>query len=142
MSDLKRFIDAQQTDYATALQEITDGRKKSHWMWYIFPQIAGLGQSETSRHFAIRNRDEAEGFLNHPLLGQRLVEISTALLRHSGRTAYSIFGSPDDMKLKSSMTLFAELKDPNPIFQKVLDQFFNGEKDQLTLEILRRQAPN
>ena len=139
MNDLARFVSAQQTDYDTAFREITGGRKRSHWMWYIFPQVAGLGQSETSRRFAIRDLREAESFLNHPLLGQRLIDISAALLQHSGLTAHSIFGSPDDMKLKSSMTLFTEVRNSSAVFQQVLDQFFNGEKDQKTLNILARQ---
>src|SRR5687767_1633667 len=99
-NSLTRFIEAQEHSYATALEEISAGQKRTHWMWYIFPQIAGLGQSETSRYYAIRDIDEAQRFLKHPLLGQRLVEISTTLLRHTGRSAHAIFGSPDDMKLK------------------------------------------
>ncbi len=105
-------------------------------MWYIFPQIAGLGFSYTSKLYAIENRSEAREYLNHPLLGQRLVEISEALLAVEGKTANQIFGSPDDVKLKSSMTLFGALENTNPVFQRVLDKFFDGVKDKTTLELI------
>jgi uncharacterized protein (DUF1810 family) len=136
MNDLKRFTEAQERDYATALAEIKRGRKLSHWMWYIFPQIAGLGFSSTSKFYAIKDRSEAESYLAHPVLGERLVEISNALLEIEGKTANQIFGSPDDMKLKSSMTLFGALDDANPVFQKVLDKYFDGAKDRRTLELI------
>jgi uncharacterized protein (DUF1810 family) len=136
MNDLKRFLEAQENDFATALAEIRRGRKQSHWMWYIFPQIAGLGFSSTSKFYAIKDRSEAENYLAHPILGERLVEISNALLEVEGKTANQIFGSPDDVKLKSSMTLFGALENTNPIFQKVLDKYFNGGKDQKTLELI------
>jgi uncharacterized protein (DUF1810 family) len=136
MNDLKRFTEAQERDYATALAEIKRGRKLSHWMWYIFPQIAGLGFSSTSKFYAIKDRSEAESYLAHPVLGERLVEISNALLEIEGKTANQIFGSPDDMKLKSSMTLFGTLDDANPVFQKVLDKYFDGAKDRRTLELI------
>jgi uncharacterized protein (DUF1810 family) len=136
MNDLKRFLDAQENAFERALAEIKRGRKQSHWMWYIFPQIAGLGSSETSRFYAVKDRAEAELYLAHPVLGARLVEISEALLEIEGKTANQIFGSPDDMKLKSSMTLFGALKNTNPIFQRVLDEYFNGTKDQRTLQLI------
>lgn len=136
MNDLKRFLEAQENDFATALAEIRRGRKQSHWMWYIFPQIAGLGFSSTSKFYAIKDRSEAENYLAHPILGERLVEISNALLEVEGKTANQIFGSPDDVKLKSSMTLFGALENTNPIFHKVLDKYFNGGKDQKTLELI------
>ncbi len=136
MNDLKRFLDAQENDFERALVEIKRGRKQSHWMWYIFPQIKGLGSSETSRFYAVKDRAEAELYLAHPVLGARLVEISEALLEIEGKTANQIFGSPDDMKLKSSMTLFGALKNTNPIFQRVLDEYFNGTKDQRTLQLI------
>src|SRR4051812_12065392 len=104
MNDLKRFLDAQENDYERALAEIKRGRKQSHWMWYIFPQIAGLGSSETSRFYAVKTKAEAELYLAHPVLGARLVRISEALLEIEGKTANQIFGSPDDVKLKSSIT--------------------------------------
>ncbi len=136
MNDLKRFLDSQAKDFERALAEIKRGRKQSHWMWYIFPQIAGLGSSETSRFYAVKDRAEAELYLAHPVLGARLVEISEALLEIEGKTANQIFGSPDDMKLKSSMTLFGALKNTNPIFQSVLDKYFNGAKDLRTLQLI------
>ena len=138
-SNLKRFIDAQQADYDIALSEIRNGRKQSHWMWYIFPQIQGLGFSETSKYYAIRNKTEAEEFLKHPVLGSRLVEMCEELLRLKGNDANKIFGSPDDLKLKSSMTLFSLVNNSNPVFQKVLDKFFNGAKDNKTLQIIDKQ---
>ena len=136
MSNLKRFLDAQENDFERALAEIKRGRKQSHWMWYIFPQIAGLGSSETSRFYAVKDRAEAELYLAHPVLGARLVEISEALLEIEVKTANQIFGSPDDMKLKSSMTLFGALKNANPVFQSVLDKYFNGTNDLRTLQLI------
>ena len=136
MDDLKRFIDAQEGDYSTALAEIKHGRKRSHWMWYIFPQIQGLGFSEMSKRYAIKNLDEAEAYINHPLLGQRLIEICTALLDLKSNDAYEIFGTPDDKKLRSSMTLFASLPDAYPVFKSVLDKFFDGKMDNATLNLL------
>ncbi len=136
MSDLKRFTDAQEKSYATALAEIKNSRKQSHWMWYIFPQIAGLGFSETSKFYAIKDKTEAENYLAHPTLGKRLVEISEVLLEIEGKTAHQIFGSPDDMKLKSSMTLFGALDNTNSVFQNVLDKYFGGAKDERTLRLI------
>lgn len=137
-SSLQRFLDAQKTDYQTALAEIKNGRKRSHWMWYIFPQVQGLGFSETSQFYAIKNLAEARDFLSHPVLGNRLLEICNELLKLESNNAHSIFGSPDDMKLKSSMTLFASLN-ADPVFELVLDKFFNGTKDNKTLDIIARQ---
>ena len=108
-NSLQRFIDAQEKDYETALAEISQGRKRSHWIWYIFPQIQGLGFSETSKFYAIKNIDEAAEYLKHPVLGERLIRICHALIKNPGDDANKILGSPDDMKLKSSMTLFAAL---------------------------------
>lgn len=136
MDVLQRFIDAQEEDYANALAEIKNGRKRSHWMWYIFPQIQGLGFSEMSKRYAIKNLDEAEAYINHPVLGQRLIEICSALLKLPGDNAYLVFGSPDDMKLRSSMTLFASLPDAYPVFKSVLDKFFEGAMDNATLHLL------
>jgi uncharacterized protein (DUF1810 family) len=133
-NSLKRFLDAQETAYETALAEVRSGKKRSHWMWYIFPQIQGLGVSETSQYYAIKNLAEAEAFLRHDVLGSRLVRICTELLKLQSHNATTIFGSPDDMKLKSSMTLFASVRDTHPIFQQVLDKFFNGSKDEKTLQ--------
>ena len=136
MSDLNRFLDAQERDFETALAEIKRGRKQSHWMWYVFPQIAGLGFSSTSKFYAIKNKDEAENYLAHPVLGKRLIKISNALMDIEGKTINQIFGSPDDMKLKSSMTLFGVSENANPVFQKVLDKYFGGERDRRTLELI------
>jgi uncharacterized protein (DUF1810 family) len=137
-SELKRFMEAQQRDYETALAEIKNGRKSSHWMWYIFPQIRGLGFSSVSRHYGISGLKEAEAFLRHPMLGPRLTAICQALLDLAGSNATQIFGSPDDLKLCSSMTLFAAVKDSDPVFQQVLDRFFRGKPDPQTLTILNR----
>ena len=134
---LQRFIDAQKEDYQTALSEIKNGRKRSHWMWYIFPQIQGLGSSETAMYYAIKNIDEAEAFLAHPVLGKRLIEISNELLSLQENDAHQIFGSPDDLKLKSSMTLFSSLNNTNPAFQSVLEKFYQGTKDDRTLRIIK-----
>lgn len=139
MSDLQRFITAQEEDFETAFREIKNGRKQSHWMWYIFPQIAGLGFSSTSRFYAVKDITEAENYLAHPTLGKRIVEISEVLLTIKGKSANQIFGSPDDMKLKSSMTLFGALENTNPVFQKVLDKYFDGERDRRTLELIGKR---
>lgn len=138
--NLQRFLDAQQSDYEIALSEIKNGRKRSHWMWYIFPQISGLGFSEVSRFYAIKNIDEAERYLNHPVLGNRLVQISNVLLGLRTDNAKTIFAGPDDLKLKSSMTLFSLLPNADLIFQSVLDKFFSGEKDQKTLQLISDEA--
>ena len=133
---MKRFIDAQENSYAAALSEIKNGRKESHWMWYIFPQIAGLGYSQISRFYAIKDLAEATMYLQHELLGKHLIEISQALLDLNTDNAYEIFGSPDDIKLCSSMTLFAQVNNAPPVFKKVLDKFFNGKADDKTLQLL------
>ncbi len=133
---LNRFIDAQQRDYDRALAEVRQGRKQSHWMWYIFPQLAGLGHSETAKFYGIKGQQEARDYLAHPVLGSRLVDISAALLEVEGRTANQIMGSPDDLKLRSSMTLFSLADNTNPVFQAVLDKFFEGLPDQSTQAML------
>ena len=133
---LDRFLDAQRGDYAAALAEVRRGRKTSHWMWYIFPQIAGLGQSSTARDYSIRDLEEAREYYAHPVLGQRLREISGALLGLRGSDPVAVFGGIDSMKLKSSMTLFAMAAPDDPIFQQVLDKYYGGEQDALTLRIL------
>ncbi|QOV90341.1 DUF1810 domain-containing protein [Humisphaera borealis] len=134
--DLSRFIEAQEPIYADALAEIRAGRKRSHWMWFIFPQIAGLGTSQTSRHFAIKGWAEAEAYLEHPLLGPRLDECSRAALDVEGKSANEIFGSPDDMKLRSSATLFAAVSGLDSVFGRLLERFFEGEPDPTTLRLL------
>jgi len=135
-NNLQRFIDAQKEDYQIALSEIKQGKKRSHWMWYIFPQIQGLGLSPTSRLYAIKDLHEAQEFLQDPLLGNRLVNICNELLALKTSDAHAIFGSPDDLKLKSSMTLFASINNVNQVFQLVLDKFFNGTRDDKTLRII------
>jgi uncharacterized protein (DUF1810 family) len=134
--NLQRFLDAQRTDYATALAEITAGRKRSHWMWYIFPQMQGLGFSDMAHRYGIRDAAEAAAYLAHPVLGVRLREISQALLALPGSNATSIMGSPDDMKLRSSMTLFGAVPGADAVFQAVLDKFFKGQPDAKTLQLL------
>ena|ERR1700750_3025205 len=135
-NSLKRFTDAQENSYAAAFSEIQQGKKKSHWMWFIFPQIAGLGFSETSRYYAITDVQEATSFLKHPVLGPRLISISRELLSLKTNDAHQVFGGPDDLKLHSCMTLFSSLPDADPVFQKVLEKFFNGRKDLKTLQII------
>jgi uncharacterized protein (DUF1810 family) len=134
--DLQRFVDAQHRVYDRALAELRSGRKRSHWMWFVFPQIEGLGHSSTARHYAISGLDEARAYLAHPVLGPRLVECARAVADTAGRTAREIFGSPDDLKLRSSMTLFGRAAPDEPVFQQVLDRYFDGEPDPLTLERL------
>jgi len=136
---LERFTNAQATSYASALAEIKNGKKRTHWMWFIFPQIQGLGNSEFARHYAIKDVSEAEDYLQHPVLGKRLVEISNALLKLPGNDAYTIFGSPDNMKLHSSMTLFSLAGNTNPVFEEVLEKFYDSIKDPKTLQIISRQ---
>jgi uncharacterized protein (DUF1810 family) len=134
--NLKRFLDAQATDYQQALTEIKSGRKRSHWMWYIFPQIQGLGFSSISQRYAIKDLGEAVAYLQHPVLGARLKEISQTLLGLASTNATNIMGSPDDLKLRSSMTLFGAVPGADPVFQQVLDKFFGGAPDSKTLQLL------
>jgi uncharacterized protein (DUF1810 family) len=135
-NSLKRFTEAQENSYTMALSEIQQGRKQSHWMWFIFPQIAGLGSSETSRYYAIKDLQEADDYLKNPVLGSRLINISRELLKLKSNDAHRVFGSPDDLKLKSSMTLFSMIPGADPVFQQVLEKFFNGGKDIKTLNLI------
>jgi len=137
MNDLKRFLDAQQRDYATALNEIKMGHKRSHWMLYIFPQIEGLGFSDMAKRYAIKDLAEAREYLSHPVLGQRLKEISAALLQIQHSNASLVMGRPDDLKLRSSMTLFALAGGNGSVFDQVLKKFFDGNKDPATLQLVR-----
>jgi len=137
MNNLKRFLDAQQRDYATALAEIKAGSKRSHWMWYIFPQIDGLGYSDMAKRYAIKDLAEATDYLAHPVLGQRLKDISAALLDLKSNNATQVMGSPDDLKLRSSMTLFALVEGNDSVFDKVLKKYFDGHKDTATLQLVR-----
>lgn len=135
--ELHRFLNAQKDIYDTALAEIKSGKKRSHWIWYIFPQIRGLGLSETAKYYAIHDRAEAELFLNHSVLGKRLREISAVLLTLKENRATSVFGSPDDLKLKSSMTLFSLLEESDEnVFSKVLKKYYGGSEDEKTRQLL------
>ena len=131
--DLQRFVDAQASIYRQVCAELRAGRKRSHWMWFIFPQIAGLGHSEMARTFAISSRAEAAAYLAHPILGPRLRECTGLVDRIEGRVAREIFGSPDDMKFRSSMTLFAAASEDNAIFEEALQKYFAGIGDPATL---------
>lgn len=135
--DLERFVKAQSTSYSQALNELRQGRKQSHWMWYIFPQIEGLGRSETARFYALSGKAEARTYLDHPVLGARLLETTGAMLTHSSQSAYAILGSPDDLKFRSSMTLFAAVSEKGSPFERALDAFFDAEPDQATLDLLK-----
>jgi uncharacterized protein (DUF1810 family) len=133
--DLSRFVSAQAAVYPEALAELKEGRKRTHWMWFVFPQIAGLGVSPTARRYAIRSLDEARAYLAHPVLGPRLEECARAVLGVDGKTAEDIFGYPDDLKLRSSMTLFARAANDPGVFQAVLDRYYDGP-DPKTLDLL------
>ena len=133
---LNRFVAAQRDTYALALNEIRSGLKQSHWMWFIFPQIDGLGSSPTARHYAIKSRDEAAAYLQHPVLGARLLECAAAALATGKRSAVAVFGSPDNLKLRSSATLFAAVAPKGSVFERVLEHYFNGQSDQRTLDLL------
>jgi uncharacterized protein (DUF1810 family) len=134
--NLSRFLQAQEADYDRALSEIRAGRKRTHWMWYIFPQLDGLGFSAISRHYAIKSLAEAKAYLDHPVLGPRLVECAEAAARAEGRSATAIFGSPDDLKLRSCATLFACVSPPGSVFDRVLEKFYGGARDDKTLRLL------
>ena len=134
--NLARFVSAQEGVYKRALAEIRAGDKRTHWMWFIFPQIDGLGFSSTAKLYAIKSPEEARQYLAHPVLGPRLRECAEAVLAVEGRSAFDIFGSPDDLKLKSSMTLFETLAGQDAVFGQVLDKYYDGERDTRTLEIL------
>jgi uncharacterized protein (DUF1810 family) len=131
--NLERFVDAQRSVYSTALAELRAGRKRSHWMWFIFPQIAGLGRSDMARRYAIASSDEAAAYLAHPLLGARLRECAAAVLMHDDLDVDTIFGDPDNLKFHSSMTLFADVAPDQAVFQDCLDRFFDGQMDAATL---------
>lgn len=131
--DLERFIRAQAGVYDAALGELRAGRKRTHWMWFVFPQVEGLGSSATARHYAIRSLDEARAYLAHPLLGPRLVDCTQAVNALQGRGAHEIFGAPDDLKFRSSMTLFAQVAGSNSDFARALEKYFDGHRDLTTL---------
>jgi uncharacterized protein (DUF1810 family) len=135
--DLVRFVRAQDPVIAEVCAELKNGRKTSHWMWFVFPQIAGLGMSAMSQRYAIGSLDEAQAYLQHPVLGPRLRLCVSLLLEVEGRSAHEIFGSPDDRKLRSSLTLFEQAAPEDPIFRQALDRYFGGAVDQATLDLLR-----
>lgn len=138
--DLQRFLDAQDGIYPQALAELRAGRKRSHWMWFVFPQVAGLGYSAASRRYAITGLPEAEAYLRHPVLGPRLLACAAAVLGVEGRSATEVMGSPDDMKLRSCVTLFAEVSPPGSAFHQLLDKYFAGRADEATLRLIGRAA--
>ena len=134
--DLTRFVHAQEGIYELALGEIRHGHKRTHWMWYIFPQLAGLGFSETAQRYAIKSVEEAQAYLRHPVLGARLLECAESVMRIEDRTATAIFGQPDDLKLRSCATLFASVSDPDSVFDRLLRKFYGGVRDPKTLQLL------
>ena len=134
--DLNRFLLAQQDEYERALAEVKNGRKRTHWMWYIFPQIDGLGFSSTARRYGIKSADETRVYLAHPTLGSRLLACAEAVVANAGSNATEIFGSPDDLKLRSSATLFASVSAPDSVFHRLLEKFYPGGPDKETLRLL------
>jgi uncharacterized protein (DUF1810 family) len=134
--DLDRFLRAQEDDYEQALAEIRAGRKRTHWMWYIFPQLDGLAFSSTSKFYAIKSLDEARAYLDHPVLGPRLRECAEAAVGVESRSATEVFGSPDDLKLRSCATLFACVSPPGSVFERLLQKYYRGERDEKTLRLL------
>ena len=139
--NLQRFLDAQEGVYATVLDELRAGKKSSHWIWFIFPQIAGLGHSEMAQKFSITSLDEAKAYLQHPTLGPRLRACTQLVLDVNGRSAEEIFGYPDHLKFRSCMTLFLTAATDNTIFNDALLKYFDGKPDQLTLDILAHHRP-
>lgn len=137
-NNLERFIEAQKNTYNQALQEIKNGQKESHWIWYVFPQIKGLGHSESANYYAIEDLEEATNYLKNPLLCERLIEISKALLEVEGKTAIEILGYVDAMKVKSSMTLFHLANPKEKTYIEVLNKYYDGEKDEKTIQILQK----
>ena len=137
--NLNRFITAQEGIFENILAELSKGQKRTHWMWFIFPQIEGLGYSETSRYYSIKSPDEAREYLNHPVLGARLLKCCEILLGTKGKTASEIFGPPDDLKFKSSMTLFACVAEPDSVFARVLEKYFDGKRDNKTEVLFGRR---
>ncbi len=136
MSDLERFVSAQESVYEQALVELRKGRKRTHWMWFVFPQIDGLGHSAMAKRYAIKDAGEARAYLTHPVLGPRLAACSEALLAIEGRSASQILGYPDDLKLKSCMTLFEAVSEEDTMFSLVLEKYYEGQRDDRTLELL------
>lgn len=137
INSLNRFIKAQERAYTTALKEIRNGEKESHWIWFIFPQLRGLGRSDMAYKYGINGIEEAKEYLSHPILSERLIEVTEALLTHTDKNIYDIMGDIDDMKLHSSMTLFALASEENSVFHQVLECFYNGEMDEYTIKLIK-----
>jgi uncharacterized protein (DUF1810 family) len=135
---LSRFVEAQAVNYRDAIAELRAGRKRSHWMWYVFPQIAGLGRSPMAERYAIRSEDEARAYLAHPVLGPRLIECAEAILAIENRSAREIMGSPDDLKLRSCATLFAQISARGSVFHRILDKYYSSEPDSRTQELVTK----
>ena len=138
INSLDRFVQAQTLMYSVTLREIKNGKKVSHWMWYMFPQLRGLGTSSMAHIYGILNLAEAEAYLKHPVLSERLYELCGELLKHKNKTALEIFGDIDEMKLKSSMTLFALTSEDYTVFDEVLEYFFDGEMDEITVRLINK----
>lgn len=136
LHNLNRFVQAQEDTYEQALSEIRSGKKRTHWMWYIFPQIDGLALSSTAKHYSIKSVEEAKAYLEHPTLGPRLLECAEAVIHIEGRSATEIFGSPDDQKLRSCTTLFAYALPSGSVFDRLLKKYYGGERDEKTLQLL------
>lgn len=136
--DLNRFLKAQEEDYEHVLAEITGGQKRTHWMWYIFPQIDGLAFSSMSKHYSIKSLEEAQAYLRHPVLGSRLLECAEAVVAVEGRSIAEIFGSPDDLKLRSCATLFAFVSSSDSVFDRMLEKYYHGVRDEKTLHLLEK----
>lgn len=136
--DLDRFLKAQADDYEDALAEIKAGQKRTHWMWYIFPQLNGLGFSSMSKRYSIKSIEEAKAYLHHPILGSRLLECAQAVVDVEGRSIAAIFGSPDDQKLRSCATLFASVSPSDSVFERILEKYYHGERDDQTLQLLEK----
>jgi len=138
---LDRFVDAQAPHYAAICDELRHGRKTSHWMWFVFPQLRALGRSGTAKFYGLADRAEALAYWRHPLLGPRLLECTSLVLAVTGRSAHTIFGSPDDLKLRSCMTLFEAVAPEEPVFPATLDRYYDGERDAITVSLLDSPTP-
>lgn len=137
LQGLERFVEAQDRVYASVREELAAGNKASHWMWFVFPQLKALGQSTIARHFGIASRDEALAYWQHPVLGKRLKECTELVLTVGDKTVHEVFGSPDDFKFRSCLTLFAQVAPDEPVFSQALKRFFGGQPDEMTLNLLQ-----
>ena len=140
--NLERFVAAQRSVYATVIEELESGTKVSHWMWFIFPQVEGLGKTETAKYYAIKSLDEAKAYVTHPLLGKRVQECTELVINIDGKSATDIFGYPDNLKFKSSMTLFLVAAPPHiDLFQRAINKYYDGQQDRVTIQILNDSSP-